>query len=947
MTESIQPMRFPQGVETPILTGLDYLSFAKNMTMDTTKSPIVVPRVNMEYNLVVDASERISGIYIIEGMCNRKRFSLIVSASGQLASSQWSNDSIDNSVNILSSMNEDPTLFKFKEISLKRRSAREIGLILSFQSVLGENNEMTFEVTSFSSYSRLNSSANASLYTSPLEQRKYGFVNSVEVKDDSAGINVDLNSVLYSSVIYCKPATPGSRPNTDGQGVCFTMAGTTDSSMGSQIFLTTDNKLYYRVRNNGVYSPNWMVASNNQDYPRLISAGTQTVALNTTAPITIAVPGVDLSKARFVISATPERTTDSNGGIDIVSRSNGSFSIIGKSRTSDSWSGKINWVVHETRPSSEEQTLKIKKGVVQGETFVESNSVSEGQTLRFEIESIGTDTPNNITIPYTISQISQSDIGFAPLTGSVTLINGRGDVDIVIAQDFLLEGAEILRFTLPLSSTHSSINVIDVSGPPEYSCRVSRFANGSNTIVSGNEGETLYLILESKYVANGAEFTFEAADSTNLSNYVNFSAARNINNNLISVPFTLENDSNKPYEGTETLTLRVLKSGAVVTSTNITVVDTAWAAECWYSSSATGSIQITQADEGSTVYFCLRVPSSAALNTFFKPAIKNVGTGYALEGVDVDVTNADMTAKEFIGPIVLTQKIVISSDRRTEGDETLYMEWVNQSTSQVVADSNKALLIKDTSLTPVQNLYWNSVNLKDVDLKTIFETQFGTQDVPWICNLYVTGQSWVSSTSTSKAAITCDNWMAGTVINIFWDGTGGVIGKGGIGANPKTPTAAGVGGPTFNVGAGFTLNVNVASTDIIIASGGGGGGGVSISGVSVGGGGGAADGLGGAADHPGSAASRLNPGSGGSYDQVIVTPNGDGTNTTTTTTFVGGVGGAPGLVGSTPTTNGANTPGATFGSIKTGSGALILKKNGAAVNTSTYYNANSYIRGGW
>ena len=69
MTESIQPMRFPQGVETPILTGLDYLSFAKNMTMDTTKSPIVVPRVNMEYNLVVDASERISGIYIVEGMC--------------------------------------------------------------------------------------------------------------------------------------------------------------------------------------------------------------------------------------------------------------------------------------------------------------------------------------------------------------------------------------------------------------------------------------------------------------------------------------------------------------------------------------------------------------------------------------------------------------------------------------------------------------------------------------------------------------------------------------------------------------------------------------------------------------------------------------------------------------------------------------------------------------
>lgn len=947
MTESIQPMRFPQGIETPILTGLDYLSFAKNMTMDTTKSPIAVPRVNTEYNLVVDSGERISGIYIIEGICNQKRFSLIVSASGQLPSTQWSNDNIDNSVNILSSMNEDPTLFKFKEISLKRRSTREIGLVLSFQSVLGVYNEMLFEITSFSPYGRLRAGANASLYTSPLKQRKYGFVHSVEVKDDNVGINVDLNSILYSSVVYCNPATQGSRPNAYGYGICFTMAGTTDSSSGSQIFLTADNKLYFRVRNNGAYAPNWIEARNDRDYPRLVSAGTQTVSLNDTAAINIAVPGVDLSKDRYAIFVTPERTTDSNGGIDIVSRSNGSFSIIGKSRTSDSWSGKINWVVHETRPSSEEQTFKIKKGVVQGETFVESNSVSEGQTLRFEIESIGTDTPNNITIPYTISQISQSDIGFAPLTGSVTLINGRGVVDIVIAQDFLLEGAEILRFTLPLSSTHSSINVIDVSGPPEYSCRVSRFANGSNTIVSGNEGETLYLILESKYVANGTEFTFEAADSTDLSNYVSFSAARNINNNLISVPFTLENDSNKPYEGTETLTLRVLKSGAVVTSTNITVIDTAWVAECWYSSLATGNNQITQADEGSTAYFCLRVPSSTTLNTFFKPIIKNVGMGYALEGVDVDVTNATMTAKEFVGPLTLIQKVVIAADRRTEGDETLYMEWVNQSTSQVVGSSNKALLIKDTSLTPVQNLYWNDVNLKNVDLKTIFEAQFGTQDVPWICNLYVTGESWVSSTSTSKAAITCDNWMAGTVINIFWDATGGVLGKGGFGANPKNSIEAEAGGPAFNVGADFTLNLNVASTDNIIASGGGGGGGVSINGVSVGGGGGAADGLGGAADYPGSAASRLNPGSGGSYDQVIVTPNGDGTNTTNTTTFVGGVGGAPGLAGSTPTTNGANTPGATFGPIKTGSGALILKKNGVAVNTSTYYNANSYIRGGW
>lgn len=938
MSDNSLSTRFPEGIQTPNVSGLKYLSLEKNFTLDTTSAALKVLRKSNEYNFVADEGNVINGIYIVDISLNKKRFNIVIAASGQLSSANLSSDSIDNSINILSSMNEDPSIFKFKGAYIAKRNGNQnVGLIISMTAISGLYSEALVEITSMSAQGRLNPSVDYPQFTELKNQRKYGYVNAIEVKDSSNGVNIDLNEVVYSSVASCNPATAGSRPNTDGIGICYTISGTNNTSIGAQLFIDLQNDMYYRSRNNGVYGF-WTQVFTSKRYPRAVAGGSDILSLNGSTPVTISVPNIDLSQSRYIINASPEKILTDCQGFQIVSRTNGGFGVVAKSPTTNTWNGKVNWVVYESKPSESDVVLGIRMGILQGSLFTESTQISEGQTLRVIVSANG--LANGESLAYNFTQISQSDVD-GSLSGYVTIQNNQGIVDLPIVQDFLPESTETLRFTLAATNTFKEISVLDVSGPPEYKSRVSRFSDGSTTITQANEGDTVYLMLESKYVANGTSFTFSSSSDSDIENIVEFGAARNINNNLIVVPVKFEADATKPYEGTETITLNVLLAGVVVTSTNIQIVDTAWKAECWYSTASNGSTAITQANEGDTVYFVLRVPSGTTQGTFFKPNIKTVGTtGNIVEGDDVDITNSNIVAQSFNGNIILSQKIVIRADRKTEGDEILYMEWVNQSTSSIVADSNKPLLIKDTSTTPIQNLYISGEVKQDVDLKTLFETQFGTQDVPWICNLYVTGESWFEASATNKFAVTSDNWLAGTVVNLYWNSTGGIIGKGGQGADPKVPRVGAVGGNVFNIGSGHTLNINLYSGNVIVASGGGGGGGVTINGKYVGGGGGAATGLGGTADYAGSQASRLLGAQGGTYTHVDEV-------TSVTTDYIGGKGGDLGMAGAVSTSTGVNTAAGAAGLIKSGGGTLVLKKDGVTITSSQYYNANSFIRGNW
>lgn len=938
MSDNSLSTRFPEGIETPNVSGLKYLSLEKNLTLDTTSAALKVLRKSNEYNFVVDEGNIINGIYVVDISLNKKRFNIIIAASGQLSSANMSSDNIDNSVNILSSMNEDPSIFKFKGAFIAKRNGNQnVGLIVSMTAISGLYSEALVEITSMSAQGRLNPSVDYPLFTELENQRKYGYVNAIEVKDTSNGVNIDLNAVVYSSITSCNPATAGSRPNSDGNGICYTISGTNNTSIGAQLFIDLQNDMYYRSRNNGVYGF-WTQVYTSKRYPRAIAGGSDILTLNDTTPVTISVPNIDLSQSRFIINASPEKILTDCQGFQVVNRTNGGFGVVAKSSSGGSWNGKINWVIYEAKPSESDVVLGIRMGVLQGSLFTESTQISEGQTLRVIVSANG--LANGEALAYNFTQLSQSDVD-GSMSGFVTIQNNQGIIDLPIVQDFLPEPTEVLRFTLAATNTFKEINVIDVSGPPEYKSRVSRFSDGSNTITQANEGDTVYLMLETKYVANGTSFTFSSSSDSDIENIVEFGAARNINNNLIVVPVKFEADATKPYEGTETITLNVLLNGVIVTSSNLQIIDTAWKAECWYSTAANGSTAITQANEGDTVYFILRVPSNTPIGTYFKPNIKTVGTnGNIVEGEDVDITNSSIIAQAYNGNIILSQKVVIIADRKTEGDEILYMEWINQTTSALVADSNKPLLIKDTSKTPVQNLYISGEVKTDLDLKTLFETQFGTQDVPWICNLYVTGESWFEASTTSKFAVTSDNWLAGTEVNIYWNSTGGMIGKGGQGADPKVPRVGASGGSVFKVGSGHTLNVNLYAGDVIVASGGGGGGGVTINGKYVGGGGGASTGLGGTGDYSGSQATRATGGKGGTYTHVDEV-------TSVTTDYIGGKGGDLGLAGSVSTSSGVNTSAGAAGIIKTGGGTLVLKKDGVTITTSQYYNANSFIRGNW
>lgn len=980
MSQTAQPAKFPEGLSTPLVTGLTFLSLKRNMVVDSTESAILVSQVSGKYEIIIDSGYRLNGLYFIDITLNSKKLGILVAVSGRITSS-YSPDTIENSVNILSAVNEDPTSIIFNELTLKGKADGTVGLLLSFNGV-GTTVNASIEISSINATTRIQPTLGYTAFTQNVSQRKYGYVNALEVKDDSVGVNIDLSSINRPSMIFANPATAGSRPpGTSGKGICHTLAGSVSNVVGAQLFAAEGNQIYYRIKAASVWGT-WAKLVSTNEYPKVVKSGTTLISVSENGESVVDVPGIDLTKERYVVHLTPERTVGNrNTYLQMQSRGDGFFTVSGRSTTAAWWEGRLNWSVIESRPAGFDATYNILLGIWNGTTFTESSSVSEGQTLRIRIET--TNVENGTELPFSISgTISASDIT-APLSGVITINNNFGYMDIDIVQDYIPESTETLRVTLSHNpSIYKQINVLDVSSAQVFNLKVSNVPNGSGSVSSGDEGDTLYLVLDTQFVGNGTLMNFNVSDTNELVDAGDLLDYRSISNNRLIVPFTLENLDSKPYEGPKTVTFSAFKSGdpTAVATVNLNIVDKVWAGSSWYSTSAGSTVAITEANEGDTIYFNLRVPSGTAIGEAFKVRFKDgshQANPVATPGVDIDLSNSSddlLLVKAYTGSNeIISVPIHILTDSEAEPKEYLFAEWIYTSNSNVVGGENRSLGINNVGGKIVKTLTINGETISSgLDLRARAIAALGSQTAPWLLRVTVLGTTWITSNNLNTPAIKSDGWLAGTDVEIYWNGTGGAIGKGGTGVDTDPPAAETNGGSLFYVQPDTTMKVIVGTQNVIFASGGGGGSSLLIKyhpvgspeipeqDIRIAGGGGAAFGASGVTETD----YEFDPKTGISHGSVATRTEGALGDTLFTEVgvnamygiCVGGRGGDPGLNGSDDGffdytgddfEEVSETDVGLAGQMNSGTGTLTIERDGTPVTTSVYFNSNSYIRGRW
>jgi hypothetical protein len=128
-----------------------------------------------------------------------------------------------------------------------------------------------------------------------------------------------------------------------------------------------------------------------------------------------------------------------------------------------------------------------------------------------------TNVPDGTLIPYTITGISQEDIANeVPLTGTITIEFGYGDLGIYFAEDFLTEGPETMVITLdgitPTVSAALVINDTSTTPVPTYNLYFTDGSSNPQSTVNETHGNASdnyrILLLETTNVPAGTQIPY-------------------------------------------------------------------------------------------------------------------------------------------------------------------------------------------------------------------------------------------------------------------------------------------------------------------------------------------------------------------------------------------------------------------------------------------------------
>lgn len=325
-------------------------------------------------------------------------------------------------------------------------------------------------------------------------------------------------------------------------------------------------------------------------------------------------------------------------------------------------------------------------------------SVNEG--VNFFACVLTENVPNGTELTVSTSgAINNSDIdGTIPST--VTINNARGYIPIKLREDQTSEGNEILTVNLALNGNRvasKNITIIDTSTNPNAAMKFSTNSSGSNTITSANEGDVVYLIINTVDVPNGTEFNVVYEGSATDNDFDNARPVNvKINNNTTAITFNIKADNNT--DGDKELIVRLMHktNGDELSSATLNIVDSSKTStySIVFSKNNDGSNPITTANEGDVIYAVLKT-TDISDNTvmYFTTTIGGVVANIA-NGDVITTVATSATVKNNLAYI----QIQLAADNANEGNEDIVVS-VSKTSGGSIVVSNK-ILLNDTSVAP-------------------------------------------------------------------------------------------------------------------------------------------------------------------------------------------------------------------------------------------------------
>lgn len=361
-----------------------------------------------------------------------------------------------------------------------------------------------------------------------------------------------------------------------------------------------------------------------------------------------------------------------------------------------------------------------------------TNSFNEGQTIFITISTQNLENGAYVELQYEMDGASNQDqinAEFtAPLPTRVPITNNRAVIAATILEDYTADGDRNFKAILVMNNSVASCVIRD-SSVPVYTARFSGTSDGNGSISEINEGQTCYLVYETKGVPAGRVFNIIYGGSANDSD---FTAARPTTLTMNSagkviIPYGVKEDYIS--EGLENMTVSIREGSTNRAQTSINIRDTSLTPVLGVllSISSTNQTAITSINEGVTAYVHVNW-TNVPLNTNIKWEVIHGTTS----GADFDKTSSTFTNTEYTGTVA--DAITTIADNLSEGDETFKIRAsFTLPDGRVITAETSNITLVDTSKTQVFSMYFSTDANGNTPINRINEGQ--------TCYLIVKGEN--------------------------------------------------------------------------------------------------------------------------------------------------------------------------------------------------------------
>lgn len=283
---------------------------------------------------------------------------------------------------------------------------------------------------------------------------------------------------------------------------------------------------------------------------------------------------------------------------------------------------------------------------------------------------------------------------------SVVINNNTAKFKMKLSNDLRTEGIETVAISLMVggSSVYSkSIIVLDSSVNPNANMKFSTNTSGTNSITTANEGDQVYLVINTQNTPNGTTFNLIYSGSADASDFTDGRPSTvTINDNRAVVRYTIKADQlTENSDEAMTISLQNQFTRETLGSVTLTIKDTSKLStySLRFSTSATGAGSITNANEGDVIYGIIETTD------VINGTVLNVNT--TIGGAVATIANGDVTVNvagtATIQDNFAAVKITLNKDMVNEGAEPLYMS-IRNSDNDILASAT--MTVNDTSLSP-------------------------------------------------------------------------------------------------------------------------------------------------------------------------------------------------------------------------------------------------------